>query len=205
MDKHKTRSKPSANNHIAYDSIPIQDAHKDYGLPSLDLAFDLVKECMSGQLVRIDGLDNKVNFIMGAATGIVGLALTLQAALFSAPTTSYCGDYIPAFLHTLNPLLKRVIPLMPLIITYVSVMYLSHKAYKIDHYYEVPSDPEGLYDYLTKDVAITKIDIFRMMKVNFRQNEEKIRSKAQKASQALRFLELEGITLVLFLLYRSVC
>jgi hypothetical protein len=207
MDVHKTRSKHNANHHIEQDNhaTPVQDAHKDYGLPSLDLAFDLVKERMSGQLARIDGLDNKANFIMGTATGIVGLALTLQATLFSAPATSYCTAYIPTFLHTLNPLLKRAIPLVPLIVTYVIVMYLSHRAYKIDHYYEVPSDPEGLYDYLTEDVAITKIDIYRMIKVNFQQNEEKIRSKARKANYALQCLELEGIVLVVFLLYRSVC
>ena len=207
MDAQKTRSKHKANNHIEHDNHvpPVQEANKDYGLPSLDLAFDLAKERMSGQLTRIDVLDNKANFIMGAATGIVGLALTLQAALFSAPITSYCTSYIPTFLHTLNPLLKRAIPLLPLIVTYLIVMYLSHLAYKIDNYYEVPTDPEGLYDYLTEDVAVTKIDIYRVMKVNFQQNEEKIRSKAQWATYAFRFLELEGITLVLFLLYRSVC
>ena len=207
MDAHKTRSKQSANNHVKHDNhvSPVQEANKDYGLPSLDLAFDLAKERMSGQLARIDGLDNKANFFMGAATGIVGLALTLQAALFSASATSYCNSYIPTFLHTLNPLLKRAIPLLPLIVTYIIVMCLSHLAYKIDNYYEVPTDPEGLYDYLAEDVAVTKIDIYHMMKDNFKENEKKIRSKARWATYAFRFLELEGITLVLFLLYRSVC
>ena len=207
MDAHKTRSRHSSNNHVEQDNhVPhIQDANKDYALPSLDLAFDLAKERMSGQLARIDGLDNKANFIKATATVIVGLALTLQAALFSSPATSYCTSYIPAFLHTLNPLLKRAIPLIPLIITYVLVMYLSHLAYKIDNYYEVPTDPEALYDYLVEDVAITKIDIYHMMKDNFKENEKKIRSKARRTTYALRVLELEGLSLVLLLLYRSIC
>jgi hypothetical protein len=208
MDANKTRSKHSANNHIEHDNHvpPVKEANKVYGLPSLDLAFDLTKERMSGQLARIDGLDNKANFIKGAATGIVGLALTLQTALFSAPaTSSYCTSYIPSFLHTLNPLLKRAIPLIPLIITYVIVMYLSHLAYKIDNYHEVPTNPEALYDYLAEDVAITKIDIYNRMRVHFQQNELKIRSKARWATYAFRFLEVEGLSLVLLLLYRSIC
>ncbi len=79
-------------------------------------------------------------------------------------------------------------------------------AYKIVIYHEVPDQPGvDLYDYLAEDVAITKIDIYHRMKANFQQNEEKINSKVCWIKHAFRVLELEGVALVLFLLYRSVC
>lgn len=207
MDKPNAHAKHGSTNPTEHTTaIPsLPNSEKDFGLPSLDLAFDLVKERMSGQLARIDGLDNKANFIKGAATGVVGLALTLQAALFSAPASSYCTSYIPDFLHTFPSPLKRAIPLIPLIVTYMIVMYLSHLAYKIGEYHEVPTNPEALYDYLTEDAATTKIDIYNRMKVNFKQNEGKIACKAQWVTHAFRVLELEGVALILFLLYRSVC
>ncbi len=207
MYKHRSSSKDVPNNQIQRDNNvhPVQGTSEDSGLPSLDLAFDLVKERMTGQFARIDGLDNKANFIKGTATGLVGIALTLQATVLTSSANSYCTSFLPTFVHTLNPLLKRALPLMPLIITYILVMCLSHLAYKIDNYNEVPTNPEALYEYLQKEVAITKIDIYNRMKVNFKQNEEKINSKACWTKYAFQILELEGIMLVLFLLYRSVC
>jgi hypothetical protein len=62
MDVRKVLAKYISNNHVP----PVQFTNGNAGLPSLDLAFDLAKECMRGQLARIDGLDNKANFIKGA-------------------------------------------------------------------------------------------------------------------------------------------
>lgn len=68
-----------------------------HSLPSLDLAFDLVKEEMQAQLARVDGLDTKANFIMGAATGLVGIALTIQATIFQHMDIAIVKPTYPLF------------------------------------------------------------------------------------------------------------
>jgi hypothetical protein len=91
----------------------IQDPSHDTPLPSLDFAFDLVKDEMHGQLARVDGLDTKANFIMGAATGLVGIALTIQATIFSAHVHSSCASAVPAFLLRFPSPVKHALPLLP--------------------------------------------------------------------------------------------
>ncbi len=209
MDIRKIFSLYTSQNHTppVNHAQPSQEAEKDNTLASLDFIFDLVKERMAAQMARIDGLDYKANFIMGAATAIVSIALTLQAAVLTAHPCDYCTPIIPNFLYTWPPLLRRAIPLLPLIVTYMIVMYLSQRAYKIDSYHDVPANPDGLYKYLeqNQDVATIKIDIYNRMRTNFTENEDKINAKARWIQYALWSLELEGISLVLLLLYRSLC
>src|SRR6266849_2926128 len=203
MDIHKILSKYVSQNHTASvnHTQPTQEADKDNTLASLDFIFDLIKERIAAQLARIDGLDNKANFIMGAATALVSIALTLQAAVLTSHTSGYCTPIIPTFIHTWPPLLRRAIPLLPLIVTYIIVIYLSQKAYKIDSYHDIPANPDALYKYLeqNQDVATIKIDIYGRMRVNFTKNEEKINAKARWIQYALWLLELEGISLLLLL------
>ena len=78
---------------------PAQEPDIDHTLASLDFIFDLVKERMAAQMARIDGLDTKANFIMGAATALISIALTLQAAALNAPASGYCTSLIPTFIH----------------------------------------------------------------------------------------------------------
>ena len=86
-------------------------------------------------------------------------------------------------------------------------MYRSRQAYKIDSYHDVPANPDTLYKYLeqNQEVAAVKIDIYDRMRVNFTENEKKITAKASWIQRALWLLQLEGISLVLLLLYRSLC
>jgi hypothetical protein len=209
MDVRKIFSRYASQNHTvpSNHAQPAQEADKDNTLASLDFIFDLVKERMVAQLARIDGLDNKANFIMGAGTALVSIALTLQAAVLTSHTSGYCTPIIPTFIHVWPPLLRHAIPLLPLIITYIIVIYLSQKAYKIDSYHDIPANPDALYTYLeqNQDVATIKVDIYDRMRVNFTKNEEKINAKARWIQYALWLLELEGISLVLLLLYRSLC
>lgn len=209
MDVRKIFSRYTSQNHIvpSNHSQLAQEADKDNILASLDFIFDLVKERMAAQLARIDALDNKANFIMGAGTALVSIALTLQAAVLTSHTSGYCTSLIPTFIHSWSPLLRRAIPLVPLVVTYIIVMYLSRQAYKIDSYHEVPANPDALYTYLeqNQDVAAIKMDIYNRMRVNFTKNEAKITAKARWIERALWMLGLEGISLVLLLLYRSLC
>lgn len=184
----------------------VQNVNKTDDLPSLELVFDLVKERITAQLMQVDGLDNKANFIKGAATGLVSIAFVLQSVLLAAHPQSYCSTIIPIFIHTLPPLLKRAIPLLPLLITFLIVIYTSHKSYKIDNYHEVPANPRVLFNsYLEEELAATKIDILDRMVINYEKNKEKIDCKARWVNHALFWLEIEAVALVALLLYQSVC
>lgn len=173
-------------------------------LPSLDVAFDLIRARVVTQLQEVDGLDAKANFARGAATTLVGTGLILQAVLLNAQAHSYCTSLIPAFLHLLPTLLKRALPLMPLLGMYVAVVLFTHQAYKIRDYELVP-EPRELLNYLEEPVIITKIDVFKEMVDDYEQNEKKINRKAHYVSYALLALNIEGLTLVMLLLYQAIC
>ena len=174
-------------------------------LPSLDLAFDLVKEEMQGQLSRTDGLDTKVSFIIGRATGLVGVALTLQSAFLSSQSHSYCTSFIPVMLRMFPQLVKRALPIVPLLLTSSIVTLLSYRAYKIRNYYSIPVNPEALYMYLEQDVVITKIDIYERMRIQFKENARKLDEKARCLQLALLWLGLESFFFIVLLLYQSIC
>jgi len=189
-------------------------------LPSLELAFNLTKELITAQLARVDGLDNKANYIKGAATALVGTALVLQSTLLSSHQGSYCSlsmpyfflvfpgsvKIIPNFLNLMPPLLQRAIPILPLLITFLIVLYISHQAYKIMDYYDVAANPKTLFDsYLEEPLIITQIDVFKRMMNNYEQNRKRIDRKALWVSHALFWLEIEAVALVLLLFYQAVC
>ncbi len=184
---------------------PSQNPSPTNTLPSLDFAFDLVKEEMRGQLDRVDGLDTKATFIMGAATGLVGIALTIQATIFSAHMHSACTSFIPTFLLHFPPPVKHAIPLIPLLLTCVVVLASGYRAYKIATYASIPAHPDALYDYIEQDVMITKIDIFQQMRVRFNENERTIGAKVRWFQMALNWLMIESLFFILFLLYQSIC
>jgi len=92
------------------------------------------------------------------------------------------------FIHMLSPALKHAILITPLIATFIKVMLLSHSAYKLGEYKEVPANPEELYNYLEQDIVITKIDVFNRMKENFKTNENKIEEKATRVDHAFIWL-----------------
>ena len=185
--------------------IPNTSQPVSTSLPSLDLAFDLVKEEMQGQLSRIDGLDTKVSFIIGTATGLVGVALTLQSMFLSPQSHAYCTPFIPIALRLLPPLVKRSLPIVPLLFTSATVSFLSYRAYKIRNYYSIPVNPEALYSYLEQDVVITKIDIYERMRIQFQANAKKLDDKAKCIQCALFWLGLESFFFIALLLYQSIC
>lgn len=182
-----------------------QQQTNSYNLPSLDLAFDLVKDEMKAQLDRVDGLDTKANFIMGAATGLVGIALTIQATIFSVHAHSYCTPYLPAFLLLLPELVKHALPVIPLLISCTITIIYGYRAYKIGEYASIPAHPAALYSYLEQEAIITKIDIFERMRVRFKDNEYKIDQKARRLQIAMYWFMTESFFFILFLLYQSIC
>ena len=168
----------------------LPDTNKSQSLPSLDFALDTVKECASRQMARIDGLDNKAIFANGSGVGLLGAALTLQAALPSTHSHSYCTSFVP-FVHTWYPLLRHALPLFPLIVSFIFVVGYSLRAFMVRNYNEL--QPEGLYDYLEEEEVVTKIDIFKIITDNFKKNEEKAKSKAKHINYAFLLGRQSGL------------
>src|SRR5260370_34088544 len=159
--------------------------------PSLDLAFDLVKERIKSQLARIDGLDSKANFISGAGIGILGVDLTLQALQLPPAHHSYCSDLIPPFIRVLLPIPKHTILIGLLVIAFIMVMIFSHLAYRLRQYKDVPANPEGLFKRLKQNLVETKLEMYDRMIVSVNENEEKIEKKANRIDWAFIFLYIE--------------
>ena len=153
-------------------------------------------------MTRIDGLDNKAIFAYGFGVGILGAALTLQAALPSTHSHSYCTSFVP-FVHTWYPLIRHSLPLLPLIFSFVFMIAYSLRAFMIGNYDEI--QPEGLCDYLEEDEIITKVDVFKISVDNFKKNEEKAKSKAKRTRYAFMCLGIEIMMFILFLSYQTLC
>ena len=180
---------------------------KPLEIPSLDISFELTRGRIITQFQEVDSLDVKANFIKGAATGLVGTALILQAALIEAHTkfSTYCSSLVPKFLYALPVLLQRALPLLPLLVSYIIVVIASHRAYEIDDYELIPNPEELLKNYLEEPEIITKMDLFKEMVYDYKDNERKINCKARWVRRALLWLDIEGVALVILLFIQAIC
>jgi hypothetical protein len=174
-------------------------------LASLDIALSLTKDLLAGQMDRVDSLDTKANFALGAATALVSAALLLQSLLLPISSPSSCSMLVPGFIHTLPLSLKRAIPILPLLITFFGVMITAVFAYKIRDFKQVPTPRTLLDNYLDDPEQHTKAMLFRAMVEVFEGNEQEIRNKTVWIDRAFLTLVLEALMLVLLLLYKAVC
>ncbi len=173
--------------------------------PSLDLAFNLTQQRINNQQDRLVGLDTKANFALGAATGLVSAALVLQSLLLSSHSNTDCSIMIPQFLLTLPPLLKKALPLIPLLTAYLVVMALGLYSYKTRTIIRVPR-PRTIFNlFLNESEAYTKKLVLEAMIDAYETNETKLNEKAKLIDYALVFLVIEAFSLVLLLLYEVIC
>ena len=185
---------------------------QNYHFLSLDLAFDLAKEQIAGQMNQVDALDTKANFILGSATTLLAAALVLQAVILTVqksppvqPTTPTSPLLQPAYcsLITTKPLVLS--PLVMLLIVYLILMIISFMAYRLRGYQQTP-DPETIYrKYLTEDATKTKAFIFRTMVTVYQENKKTINRKVLWVSTAFIALGIEVATLVLVLFVQVTC
>lgn len=174
-------------------------------LASLDIAFSLTKDLLADQFHRVDSLDTKANFALGAATALVSAALLLQSLVLPTKSDSSCSMFIPGFLYALPLLLKRAILLLPLLITYLGVIITAVFAYKIRDYKQAPTPRTLLDNYLNDPEQHTKVMLFRAMVEVFEENEQEIRKKTVWIDRAFLTLVIEALMLVLLLLYKAIC
>ena len=139
-----------------------------FDLPSLELIFDLTMERSRSQVDRFNSLDQKVSFSLTAATGFMGVAFVLHPFLLSHSHT-LCTALTPHFLLLLPTLLRRALPLLPLLFSYSVVLLIWYRAYKTVQMKEVPQ-PQALKDYLRDPDHYTKARILANMIEAYEQN-----------------------------------
>ena len=190
--------------------MPFQNSHiyhptgkEMYNYPGLPLAFDLIRERFYAQKERLNALDTKANFALTAATGLVSAGLVLQSLLLPHPH-SVCSIYIPNFFHSFPILVKRALPLLPLLITYLIVMIIGYRAYKTRILSDVPT-PRSLADFLPDPDYYIKAIVLSTMIEAYEENAIELNHKALLVDWAFRFLVLESAMLVLLLLYQGIC
>lgn len=187
------------------DSLQSHGGDESPVFPSLDMAFDLTRELLAAQMERIDGLDAKANLALVSATAVVSAALLLQALLLPSHSYSVCSVLIPGFVHALPLLVKRALPVLPLLITYLGVVITASYAYRVRDYQQVPTPRTLLDKYIDKPVDHTKALLFRAMVEAYEANEFEIKKKVVWIDYALLILVLETGLLVLLLLFQVVC
>lgn len=178
-----------------------------YNHPGLPLAFDLVRDLVNTQTDRLNALDAKANFALTAATGIVSAGLLLQSLLLPhshAACFSVLPPFLDTFLHSLPLFLKRGLPLLPLLGTYLVVMIIGWRAYKTRKLLEVPV-PRSIKKYLPCAEYHMKAVVLSTMIDAYEKNGAELDKKATLIDWAFLFLVIEAGMLVLLLIYQGVC
>lgn len=167
-------------------SEPPQVRQQEGALPSLDVIFDIAKDRLDAQMAVIDGLDTKANFLLGAASVVIGLAIAFQAAIPLTPG-------LPV-----GSRLLHAAPLGPLLVAYIVTAYLTYRAMAVKKYSYAP-DPDVLLSYLEKPMLQTKEEVARAMVDAHTKNGPAITDKAKWVRRASWLLIAEVAALVLAL------
>jgi hypothetical protein len=179
----------------------LQDKEEISNLPSLNLAFDTVSQCLTNQRERLNALDAKGNFVFGATTALVSTALILQSIVTSSSHANF-ALYIPYFALVLSSPIGHGILLIPLLVTYLIALILSYQAYKTREWERL--EPEVFMDYVNQTELYTKARLFRTMIDTYKSNENTITLKIAFIKRSFRFLIAEAILLAIFLLVQVV-
>lgn len=171
---------------IPSDSTKSADAPSK--LPSLDVILDLTRERLNGQGAQIDALDSKANFVLTAATVLLGTALAAQVAI-SSQSISVFGRAVP-----------RAAALIALVLVYLVVVGMAFQAYDIQQYDQAPEPQKLLKEYLRRPQEETKEDTAIAMAEAFSQNRVRIKRKVRWTRWALKALIAETVVLVIVLI-----
>ena len=194
------------------DANQTQQPNNTSELPGLDLAFNLTKELFPIQLTRLNSLDSKANFALGAATALMSAAFVLKPLVlsFSSSQHTNCYLFLAGFLQTLSPILRQVITSLPtllLLIVYLVALNFAYRAYWIRTLNQVPN-PRSLLDYYVyarESLYKTKGELLETMAQKHVQNELLLNEKASLIERAFIALLIEAILLGLLLFLQVTC
>lgn len=168
--------------------------------PSLNLAFDLIRERLNALREDSKSLDDKANFAQGSATALMSAALIIQAVLVQNHTN--CAMF--GLFRGMPQVANSILPLLPLLIPYVGVILLGIRAGRLNVYLQSPK-PDTLQDYLEQDESRTKEVLLRSMVYAYAVNEQTLKRKSKWVTYTLIFLTIEAFMLVPVLLLQASC
>jgi len=195
-------------NPMPEDSLPPKSLPKEYNFPSLDLIFELTKECIAAQREQANALDSKANFVLGSATALVGADLVLQAVLVASPSTPLHPQsaVLPFYCSLLTTsVFSRSLPLLALLIVYFATTLSACLAYMVRGYRYAPNPTELYQSYLSREERSTKAEVFRAMLEAFKENDKILRKRLFWVRTAFIAFGCEVVMLVLVLLVQTTC
>ncbi len=160
--------------------------------PSLEISLDLTREKVASQQGQINALDTKANFVLTAATILLGTGLTAQIAI-TTESISILGQHI-----------SRALPLAILVAAYLLVVISAYQAYRIRSYDNAPEPQKLVDEYLKESGEITKEDALRAMAIAFANNRKEIKFKVRWTRWALNALVAESAVLMVVLILEAV-
>jgi hypothetical protein len=165
-----------------------QSPNDDPEFHSLSIISDFTKEGLADQIAQGESLDGKANFVLGAATTLIALILTLQTVLPS-------GQGFFMFL--------RVIVQVILTLVYLATMLSALLAYWTRSYKTAPDPVQLSQAYLNKSPLDTNRAVYKAMVEAFKENEPIIKTKIKLLEISFVLLSVEA-GLVVILLYLQI-
>jgi hypothetical protein len=171
--------------------------------PSLDIAYNLIKERLEIQRVQVAALDGKANFGLTSATLLTTGTVGIHTALATAQKTATYQFFVIAELAIDITVIATVLTIIAFI-AYVCVVYAAYRGYQLRVFKTVP-DPELLLsEYLNESEAKTKAVVVETMSVVFYENEELVKDKIRWVELSLASLVIEASLLLLLTLFQIV-
>jgi len=166
---------------------------EDY--PSLDIAYDGVKDVLAQQTDRLKSVETKANFGLASATlltaGVTGLGKALNDATKDGapvPLIDFWKFHVKAD-NAINWLTIAAL------VTYASIILFIFMAYRIRDFYESP-DPKRLVEsYISQPAWETKAMILDARAKDYTSNEVLLCLKARWANVAMVLFLVEAVLL----------
>jgi hypothetical protein len=168
-------------------------------LPGRDFMFSLIREHLAMQHQAADQQDTKASGILIGATTMVGFAFLIQHH-----PVGNCSALFPIWLHRWSIVLRLALPYVLFLVFYTSSMICALQASRIRGYWIVP-DPVKALKSMDKTEPELKLSLSQAMAHYSKINEKTLDRKAYWNRWAGRMLLCETLTLVLLLLYQTVC
>lgn len=165
----------------------------------LDLIFTLLGERMARQSQAADQIDTKVAGIIVGGTTLVGFAFLIQHH-----PSGNCSVLIPSLLHHWPIMVKLGLPYVPFLAFYILTMFFALRAYRIQTYTDVPN-PKTALRRIGESERDLKFSLSKAMAHYSEYNQDIINGKAVWAQRATNMLLVEIATLVLLLVYQTIC
>ncbi len=161
--------------------------------------FTLISERMARQSQAADQIDTKASGILIGGTTLVGFAFLIQHH-----TAGNCSDLIPIWLHHWPIMVRLGLPYIPFLTCYILMMIFALRASHVQTYTDIPN-PGTALKRLNESERDLKLSLSQAMAHYSEYNQGIINGKAVWTQRASSMLLAEIATLVLLLVYQTIC